>query len=276
MFKAIGRGFKAIGRAIKKAAPFIVLGAAVFFTAGAALGFAPAAGGWGAAVSKFMAKLPFSGVLKGVLHGALKGAGYGAMAGAVTGDVGRGAKWGAITGGALGGLNAARLPAPSTTTPSTTGAQQGGTTTVQQGAPLPADTLPPPAPTLLSKVGDGLKGVGGYLKKHPELLATTVQGIGSGLTRGMDIREERRIRDERRRTYEEIDYEALTAQLYAPGRYDAPEPSPESPSPQEAAPVGMSSSQESPAPPPRTLLQRSADEILEGLRVKKPMVPGIA
>ena len=204
------------GRAIKKVLPIVILGAAIFFTAGAALvpGIASLGGSWGSAISGFLAKIPASAVLKPVLTGAMKGAGYGSMVGAVTGDVGRGAKFGAVTGGIVGGLGALNAPAPAS--PSS-------------GA---ADVISGVGPDMAAEVGGGVSGggpaatvtagggpgllsrVGGFISDNPSLVSGAITGIGKGLMQGMAIKaqfdQEDKVRREMQQSYANLDYDSLT------------------------------------------------------------------
>jgi hypothetical protein len=82
---------------------------AIVFTGGAALGLAPMAGGWGAAMGSLAGTLGLTGTLGSVLTGAFTMAGYGAALGgigslAMGGDFFQGAAGGALIGGATGGL----------------------------------------------------------------------------------------------------------------------------------------------------------------------------
>jgi len=118
IFKAIGRAIKKIGRAIKKVVkkvvkfakkivPVALAAAAVYFTAGAALGATSL--GWGQAVATGISKLGITGTLGQTLGAAVQYAGTGAMMGAGTalvtgGDVSEGALTGAVLGGLTGGV----------------------------------------------------------------------------------------------------------------------------------------------------------------------------
>ncbi|WP_022727212.1 hypothetical protein [Fodinicurvata sediminis] len=128
---AIGDAVGAIGDAVssvgdflgdiglKKILPLALAAGAAVFTGGAALGLAPLAGGWGAAVSGAVSQLGATGVLGSTLTGAITQAGYGALVGgavsAVTGgDIMKGVQTGglggAISGGVMGGLGMATDP----------------------------------------------------------------------------------------------------------------------------------------------------------------------
>ena len=192
------------------------------------------------------------------------------MAGAVTGDVGRGAKFGAITGGILGGLQSVKVP-------------MFGERPRLDPLKDASEHIPPPTESLLSKIA---KGTGSYLKDHPEVLISTVSGVGGGLMKGMAVKsqfeEEERIRRERQRSYSDIDYDSLNDLLYAPSRFETTKPPPSQPAP-EGQPAPQSSSQQQGAGRSLmgsggepSLLSRSASEILEGLRVKRPLLPSIA
>ena len=94
--------------------------------------------------------------------------------------------------------------------------------------------------------------------------------------------EEERIRRERQRSYSDIDYESLNDLLYAPSRFETTEAPPSQPAPEDQ-PAPQSSSQQQGAGRSLmgsggqpSLLSRSASEILEGLRVKRPLLPSIA
>jgi hypothetical protein len=106
---------------VKKVAPVVLMAAAVYFTAGAALSVAGTAGGWAGAASSIGA---MGGSLAPVLTGAIQYAGYGAIAGGAMAGLqgkniikgaGRGALTGAITGGVLGAVAPGAVGVPGTT-----------------------------------------------------------------------------------------------------------------------------------------------------------------
>jgi len=120
--KGVKKVFKKVVKVIKKVVPIVLAAAAIYFTAGAALGVTAAWGGASGVAAGVTSSLG-TGVLGSTVTGALSAAGYGAAIGGVVsaaqgGDfmdgAAAGAKSGAIAGGVLGlgkGLMAARTAA---------------------------------------------------------------------------------------------------------------------------------------------------------------------
>jgi hypothetical protein len=106
VMKSIGKTFKKIVKSPAKLIASILAVGAIVFTAGAALGLAPLAGGWGGAVAGVFGT---NSTIGSVLTGAVTQAGYGAAIGGVVsaatgGDFGSGAAQGAVVGGIGGAL----------------------------------------------------------------------------------------------------------------------------------------------------------------------------
>lgn len=178
-------------KVVKKILPVVLAAAAIYFTAGAALGIAGTAGGWGGAVSGLVGKFGLGSTLSSVLTGAVTQAGYGALIGgglaAVTGgDVSKGLLRGALAGAVTGGITGA-LTAPATAASS--GATGTGTipsTATSLNAPIIPVTRAPLGPLaasgstettgLLSGLGDFAKTPGGGA-----IIGGAVQGIGAGI-----------------------------------------------------------------------------------------------
>jgi len=189
--KAVGKVFKKVTKVVKKVAPVVLAGAAIYFTAGAALGAAPL---WGTAASQLVSQMGAQGVVANVLSGAVTQAGYGAATGGlvsaisggdITKGVRRGALIGAATGGATGGLGLRTDPLSAQSAPQ-------GASTGQAGAEVMAGTGDVARASAPAGVGagagaggsssaPGLFGQGGWLERNQQLVGTTVSGLGQGL-----------------------------------------------------------------------------------------------
>lgn len=211
--KAVGKVFKKVAEPVKKILPFALAGAAVFFTAGAALGVTPAFGG---AVAGLVSNMGASGTLANVLTGAITQAGYGAAIGTATsaamgGDIQTGATIGALGGAATGGLTGAMgmpadpmaqvfeksAPAGADTLAGSAGADTlasgAGPATAgpSTGAPIAGQSgggLMSGAGAGVDKIaqGGGLFGQGGWLERNQMLAGQMVGGLGQGLLSGAD------------------------------------------------------------------------------------------
>lgn len=98
--KGVGKVFKKAAKVVKKVAPIALGAAAVYFTAGAALGFAPTLGA--AAGSLVGSSVLGNTTLASVVTGAITQAGYGAAIGGLTaaatgGSISKGMQTGALT-----------------------------------------------------------------------------------------------------------------------------------------------------------------------------------
>jgi hypothetical protein len=217
-FSKIGKIFKKVTSSkIFKVAAAVLGVAAVVFTGGAALGLAPFAGGFGAAMGGISSALGLTGTVGSVLTGALTAGGYGAAIGGLTslatgGDPLDGASMGlatgALTGGLLGGFGvgvdpfagigtkaapaatggAGLVGGPATTpatagmaTPSlaTTGPATAGAATTGPASVASASSLP------AAGQGGGLLGAGGWIERNGALVGSTLSGLGQGLATGM-------------------------------------------------------------------------------------------
>jgi len=192
--KSVKKIFKKVVKVVKKIAVPVLAAAAIFFTAGAALGFAPMLGGFGAAVSTATASLG-TGVVGGVVTGAITSAGYGAAIGGITsaatgGSFSKGAQTGAavgaVTGGISGGFNAARAAA----VPTGPGAPPPGTT-----PPITPPITPAPGRDAVANMfgnvpekvsTGGLFQKGGWLERNQDLMGPVIGGIGQGLIAGAE------------------------------------------------------------------------------------------
>lgn len=212
--KGIGKVFKKVIKNLPKIITSAIAVAAIYFTAGAALGVVGMAGGWGGAVAGLN--------LGPVLGGAITSAGYGAAIGGVVsgvtgGDVMKGMQRGAATGAIAGGLTGAitgsgsaldplaetGAGAPATEAagadPSSLGsmpadvapADTAVSSAATQGAPgsIMATNAPAPAPSgggLLNQgstpsTGPGVMDKGGWLERNQMLAGQVVGGLGQGI-----------------------------------------------------------------------------------------------
>ena len=219
-FSSVKKFFKKVTKStIGKIIAAVFLIAAVVFTAGAALGVAAMAGGWGAAAAGVTSSLGLTGTAAGIMTGALTSAGYGAaigggMAAITGGDIlegaAGGALTGAVTGGALGGLGFnvdplantfAKAPPPITGAAGAPGAAgpagvalesatTGAATTGAAGMPgaagpagvAQAGTATTGAATPAS---GGLFSTGGWLERNGALVGEAVSGLGKGAMTGL-------------------------------------------------------------------------------------------
>jgi len=212
-----------------KAFAIVAAGAAIFFTAGAALGAMGAAGatagsvgsaaigGWGAAATSFAGKLATNSLLRGIIGGAIKGAGWGALTGGIIaeatgGKFADGAAGGALVGAAggavTGGLTAPRgLEAGVRTPVNAAGAPATGMTPAEGLAPMP-DTAGPGFTSAATKTtaapmgagGGGMqRGLGSVAKGTGKFLSSdgggafaghVVGGIGQGVLAGAAAEDE--------------------------------------------------------------------------------------
>jgi hypothetical protein len=179
--KGIGKVFKKVVDVGIKIAPYALAAAAIYYTAGAALGVPALAGGWGAAAGGLGTTLAGgSGVLASTLGGAITTAGYGALAGGAGslltgGKLSQGLTMGALVGGATGGLLGAATAPAATGTGLAGGA---GEDTLAGGADIAAGGAPAVA---APAANPGILGQGGWVERNPILAGLAVQGIGQGL-----------------------------------------------------------------------------------------------
>lgn len=192
--------FRAVGQVVKKVAAPVLAIAAITFTAGAALGLAPLAGGFGGAVSSALGAIgaPTTGALGSALTGAVTQAGYGAAIGGI-GSVATGGKFqdgaaaGALAGAVTGGLTGAMNPAGAGPTQSVTASSKnlgqglsgqsatagpatngpvaqglGGITAAQPAAP--ATSTVPAQPSFFDKLG-------AFANNNPTLTSVVGQGL---------------------------------------------------------------------------------------------------
>lgn len=113
VFKGIKKVFKKVVKIVKKVAPFIILGAAIIFTAGTALAALAGPAGitsgifsWSTTLanSSLFANTTLNAVIKGAVSHAISGAAIGGSVAAVTGgDITKGLIAGGVTGAVVGG-----------------------------------------------------------------------------------------------------------------------------------------------------------------------------
>lgn len=189
--KGVGKVFKKAAKVVKKVAPIALGAAAVYFTAGAALGFAPTLG---AAAGSLTGSLGLSGTLGSVVTGAITQAGYGAAIGGLTaaatgGSISKGmqagALTGAVTGGVTGGLGMNTDPLSSLNGGETASAAQaaaGGpgqlTAPGALSAPQVTTSLPGAVAPVSAPQSTGLMS---WLNNNQTLVGTAVAGLGQGL-----------------------------------------------------------------------------------------------
>ena len=169
----------------------MLVGAAIFFTAGAAL--APAGSwlsgmGWGKVASTLVAKVGLKGTLGNILSGALAGSGWGAaieggISAATGGSFVEGARRGALHGAVTGGLAAAAGWTPG----GKPGSQSG------QAQPGPIDPATPPGalgtgrdytfsqPKPPNPILQGLKRADKWVEKNPLVAGSVIMGVGRGI-----------------------------------------------------------------------------------------------
>ncbi len=178
--RAIKKVFKKVVKNLKIIVPVALAAAAIYFTAGSALG-------GGAGISGLVGQLGLGSTLSSVLTGAVSQAGIGAALGAGTslltgGDVGKGALLGGAAGAVTGGITGA-VNAPSS-------GATGVRPTVPSGATAPGPPInlvpsqgpvgvPPAAPAASS--GGLLSGVGKFITDNQTLIGGALQGLGSGI-----------------------------------------------------------------------------------------------
>lgn len=208
--KGVGKVFKKVTKVVKKVAPIVLGAAAIYFTAGAALGFAPTLG---AAASSLTGSLGLSGTLGSVVTGAVTQAGYGAAIGGLTaavtgGSISKGmrsgALTGAITGGVTGGLGFNTDPLSSLNdTQSAASAAAGGpgqltapgALSAPQVAASPLGAAAAPAAAQAAPASTGLLS---WMNNNQTLVGTAVSGLGQGLMASDDAEAKRATtRDER-------------------------------------------------------------------------------
>ncbi len=153
VFKSVAKVFKKVVKVVKKVAPFVLAAAAIYFTAGSALGVTA---GFGATTSSAMTSLFGPGLLADTVAGAVTQAGYGALiggglsaitGGSITKGMQAGALTGALTGAATGFIGSPYTlanPSPTVGVPMGTGNMVAGGST---------------DPRLLGGSGDGTGGV---------------------------------------------------------------------------------------------------------------------
>lgn len=207
--KGVKKVFKSVVKAVKKVAVPLLAAGALVFTAGAALGVASLAAGWGGAASAIASSVGASGVVGSALTGAITQAGYGALiggtvsaasGGSFTEGARVGAAAGAITGGATGALRGGLMPkAGGTMTDTTSGhvktfpydpGRPGPGTVIDESGAVGAPQAPGVRGGLISRVG-------GWAKENPELAGGLIQGVGSALTAGANADAERDLVRER-------------------------------------------------------------------------------
>ncbi len=243
IWKGIKKVFKKVVKVIKKVIPIVLAVAAIYFTAGAALGIT---GTWGAMAQTIGVKLG-TGVLASTVSGAITSAGVGAavggivsksMGGSFTEGAQRGAVIGAVTGGIGGYRNftppaggATTFPLPDTAqlpggtyldsagnpiaSPSVAATQPGGAGGLIQ--PSVTTTVDKVAATVGSSVEEVVKKPGffgpkGWLERNQTLAGGAVSGLGQGIMAMAGADSERDLLRERF---------SLTASNYAgtdPGR----------------------------------------------------------
>ncbi len=182
--KAIKKIFKKVAKHAKIIIPVVLAAAAIYFTAGAALG----TGG----ISGLVGQLGLGSTLSSVLTGAVTQAGIGAAIGAGTslvtgGDVGKGALLGGAAGAVTGGITGA-VRAP-TTEASSFGRDGQFPIAGNQGSGSPSSDplsglqpLTDTAIRLPDTGGDGLlSGVGKFITDNQTLLGGAIQGLGAGI-----------------------------------------------------------------------------------------------
>lgn len=190
--KAIKKVFKRVVKAARIIVPLVLAAAAIYFTAGAALGVTGTAGGW------LSSNLGLSGTLGGIVSGAVNQAGYGALLGggisAVTGgNVGKGLLTGAVAGAVTGGITGAIQAPVSAASSGATGATGPGTPatsatpsgTVAQATSAPSNLVPSQGPTGVpvtsSQTTGLLSGAGKFITDNQTLIGGAIQGLGTGL-----------------------------------------------------------------------------------------------
>ncbi len=193
MVKSVGKIFKKVAKGIKKVAPYALAAAAIYFTAGAALG---GTASFGSMSSTAMTNMFGEGILADTLAGAVTQAGYGSLiGGAISGVSGgdisegmqKGALVGSLTGGATGFMQSPYDMSGSTPTTSATPPTVTGATPVP--SPTAGAVIPTPGPTPTAVPGavarPGLLGMWDEVK-NSELAGGIAKGVGEALLTGDD------------------------------------------------------------------------------------------
>lgn len=263
--KGVKKTFKKVANVAKKVAPFVLAAAAVYFTAGAALG---ATAGWGATVGGMTQSLGLTGTLGNIVTGAATQAGYGAAIGAATsaitgGDMADGALYGAlggaVTGGVTGGLginpdplaasgeaaSGAGSATPSMSTvssPSVTGAP--GIGDVGDGLMQTTSGIAPRAPVGSAPAAagggstfDNLLGKGGWVERNGELVGGVVKGVGQGVLSGLGDQADIEAAEKRRRQTQDNYRVGTTGLLPGANTAEAPYEASGNPSPASKYPT---------------------------------------
>lgn len=208
--KGVKKAFKKVVPTVIKIAPYALAAAAIYFTAGAALGVPAMAGGWGAASAGLVGSLGAGSTLSAVMAGALTTAGYGAVAGGALSLIGggdmtknmqMGMVGGALAGGVMGGLGAgmatgapvgaagtAAGPAAPGMPTALTVAEGGGIGALGRAAGPAAATAGGMTPAAAAPAGGGgaasFLGQGGWLERNAALAGPVISGLGQGLLQG--------------------------------------------------------------------------------------------
>ena len=201
---AVVRGAKWLKKHAKKVLPIALLGAAAFFTFGAALGVTA---GWSTQVSSLVSNIGLSGKMASVVGGALTQAGSGALigggVGAATGQglvsgATAGAAAGALTGGVSGAL-AGGGGAAAAGAESGFGAAPGAG---QAAAPGPGFAAPAAgaAGQAVMQAPGGSAGIGQNIWNfvNSNVGAQLVKGVGGGLMAGAQQNAQHERSDEER------------------------------------------------------------------------------
>jgi len=163
VFKGVKKVFKKVAKVVKKVLPYILLAAAVIFTAGAAIAAIPGAAGtgifaWSGKLTAFIGTKFGTGALGSIVSGAVSkgiiGTAIGGLTAAATGgDIKKGmligGLGGLVTGGVLGAINApaaAATAAPAAAPAATPGLNTGFGSTPTTAATAAA-AAPAAAPT---------------------------------------------------------------------------------------------------------------------------------
>ncbi len=186
--RALKKIFKKVAKHAKIIIPVVLGAAAIYFTAGAALG-------GGAGISGLVGQLGLGSTLSSVLTGAVTQAGIGAAIGAGTslvtgGDVGKGALTGAAVGAVTGGITGA-VNAP-TTRAQNFGRDPQFPIAGNQGSGSPSsdpltglNPLTDTAVRLPNTAGGGggglLSGAGKFITDNQTLLGGALEGLGAGI-----------------------------------------------------------------------------------------------
>lgn len=187
--RAIKKIFKKVVKHAKIILPVVLGAAAIYFTAGAALG----AGG----ISGLVGQLGLGSTLSSVLSGAVTQAGIGAALGAGTslltgGNVGKGALAGAAAGAVTGGITGA-LRAPTTEAssfgrdpqfPQASNLGSRGTNLTSAGLAAGAAETIDANPDIFGGGGGTtglLSGVGKFITDNQTLIGGAIQGLGAGI-----------------------------------------------------------------------------------------------